>query len=119
MYGLILGQSYPHNLHMVCLFLSLPKRDLTKNGINLSYASQKYTNFPSETAIRKLIRLLFTKINDTWRSFWKLDALCFLSSTDNLVSCDNTQRRAVGDRLTEHNMADVCDQMVPISVDSL
>jgi hypothetical protein len=59
------------------------------------------------------------KINDTLLSFWKLDARCFLCSPDTSMASDNTQWRAVGESLTKHNLADVRDLMVLISVDSL
>jgi hypothetical protein len=51
--------------------------------------------------------------------FWKLDARCFLRSPVTYMTSDNTQRRAVGDRLTKHNLADVYYLLVLISVDSL
>jgi hypothetical protein len=59
------------------------------------------------------------KIDNALLVFWTLDARCFLCFADIWVSSDNTQYRAVGARLTEHNLADVRDVMVPIFVDSL
>jgi hypothetical protein len=35
------------------------------------------------------------------------------------MASDNTQCRTVGDCLTKHNLTDVCDLMMLISVDSL
>jgi hypothetical protein len=59
------------------------------------------------------------KTNDTLLMFWKLDARCFLCSPDTYMASDNTQCSAVGYRLTKHNLADVRDPMVLISVDNL
>jgi hypothetical protein len=59
------------------------------------------------------------KINDTLLVFWKSDARCYLCSAWHLMASDNTQCRAVGDCLTKHNLTDVCDVMVSISVDNL
>jgi hypothetical protein len=59
------------------------------------------------------------KINDTLSTFWKLDARCFLCSPDTYMASDDTQCLAVGDCLIKHNLLDVCDIMVLISIDSL
>jgi hypothetical protein len=59
------------------------------------------------------------QINDTLLMFWKSDARCFLCYPDTKMASNNTQRRAVSDCLTKHNLADVCDLIVLISVDSL
>jgi hypothetical protein len=59
------------------------------------------------------------KINDTHAHILKVTCTLFLCSVDTKMASDRTQRHAVGDYLIKHNMADVCDLMVLISVGGL
>jgi hypothetical protein len=49
-------------------------------------------------------------INDTLFWFLKFDACCLFCPPHTWLACDNMQRGAVGDCLTDHNLADALDQ---------
>jgi hypothetical protein len=89
-----------------CTFVSLclsAEGIIAKNYIKLSYSVLVW-EFPLNSALSVLIKILIMKINDTLLMFLKVRSLCFLSY-DTLMASDNIQCCAVGDCLTENTLA--------------
>lgn len=102
------------------LFICAETR-FNKESIKSSYrpTRQNFIIFRFRSALSRLLYLPHININDTSLMFWKLDVRCFLFNPDSEVKSDSKHCLPADDCLPNHNLTDVCDPMVLISVDSL